>query len=95
MPRAKTKRASSPSLIDKKTLARETSRIIRYRDLTQTEAARIVRDAPSQLSLVSTGNLEGFSPERLIGILTKFGRDIEIRIGRAKGATGKVRLSVK
>jgi hypothetical protein len=62
---------------------------------TQTEAAYIVRDAPSQLSLMVTGKLTGFSSERLIRTLTRLGRDVEITVRPARGRTGKVRLIVK
>jgi predicted XRE-type DNA-binding protein len=80
--------------VDKKVFAREIDRIIQDRRLTQTEAAYIVRDAPSQLSLIVNGKLDGFAPERLIRILTRFGRDIEIRISRSRGRIGKVRVRV-
>lgn len=95
MPRKAKKRASTPSLISKDLLAREINRILEHKGLTQTEAARMVDDAPSQLSLIVNGRLKGFSPERLIRTLTRLGRDVEIRIARSKGSTGKVRIVVR
>ena len=92
MPRVKRPRATSPSVVDKRVLAQEIDRIIRDRQLTQTEAAYVVKDAPSQLSLIVNGKLDGFSPERLVRILTRFGRDVDIRISKASGRVGKVRV---
>jgi len=66
------------ALIPKEELAAEIATIIRYHHLTQTEAARIVGDAASQLSLLLSGRLEGFSTERLLRMLLRLGRDIEV-----------------
>ena len=90
---AKTKRrarAVSESVIPKETLAKEIARILDDKGLTQTEAAYIMRDAPSQISLVVTGKLRGFSTERLLRMLARLGRDIEITIRASKGKAGKV-----
>ena len=91
--RAKTKsrpRAASESVIPKDTLAKEIASILEDQELTQTEAAYIMRDAPSQISLVVTGKLRGFSTERLLRMLARLGRDIDIVIRPAKGKAGKV-----
>jgi predicted XRE-type DNA-binding protein len=92
-----TRRGAAPpqELIKKAPLAREIGRIIGERGLTQTEASYIVRDAPSQLSLIVTGKLRGFSAERLLRTLTRLGRDVEITIRRSRGRAGKVRVSVR
>jgi predicted XRE-type DNA-binding protein len=87
--------ASAEKLIKKAPLAREIARILDERELTQTEASYLVGDAPSQLSLITTGKLSGFSPERLLRTLTRLGRDVQITIRRSRGRTGKVRLSVR
>jgi hypothetical protein len=44
-----------------------------------------MRDAPSQISLVVTGKLRGFSTERLLRMLARLGRDIDIVIRPSKG----------
>ena len=80
--------------IKKAPLAKEIARILQDRGLTQTAASYIIRDAPSQVSLMVTGKLAGFSAERLIRTLTRLGRDVNITIRPAKGRAGKVRLSV-
>ena len=70
--------ASDKALIPKEELAQEIATIIRYHHLNQTEAARIVGDAPSQMSLLMSGKLAGFSTERLLRMLLRLGRDIEL-----------------
>jgi predicted XRE-type DNA-binding protein len=83
-------RAVPESVIPKNVLAREIADILDDQQLTQTEAAYIMRDAPSQISLVVTGKLRGFSTERLLRMLARLGRDVDIVIRPAKGKTGKV-----
>src|SRR3954469_2297977 len=83
-------RAVPESVIPKNILAKEIASILENQQLTQTEAAYIMRDAPSQISLVVTGKLRGFSTERLLRMLARLGRDIEITIRPSKGKTGKV-----
>lgn len=75
--RASSFRSDKP-LIPKEELAAEIATIIRYHHLNQTEAARIVGDAPSQMSLLLSGKIEGFSVERLLRMLLRLGRDIEL-----------------
>jgi hypothetical protein len=42
-----------------------------------------------------TGKLKGFSAERLLRTLARLGRDVEVRIRKAAGRTGKVRIMVR
>ena len=88
MARAKSRaalRAVAESVIPKNVLAKEIASILEDQDLTQTEAAYIMRDAPSQISLVVTGKLRGFSTERLLRMLARLGRDIDIVIRPSEG----------
>ncbi|MGH7617477.1 MAG: helix-turn-helix domain-containing protein [Gemmatimonadaceae bacterium] len=82
-------------MIPKAALAKEVARILDDRGMTQTEAAYLIKDAPSQISLMVTGKTRGFSSERLIRTLVRLGRDVDIVIRRAKGTAGKVRLTIK
>jgi predicted XRE-type DNA-binding protein len=76
-------------------LAKEIARILRDRGLTQTAAAYVTGDAPSQLSLIVTGKLAGFSSERLLRTLIRLGRDVHIVVRRTKtGRAGRVRVVV-
>jgi predicted XRE-type DNA-binding protein len=88
-------RAVPESVIPKNVLAQEIATILEDQQLTQTEAAYIMRDAPSQISLVVTGKLRGFSTERLIRMLARLGRDIDITIRPAKAKAGKVTVTRK
>jgi len=80
-------------VIPKNVLAKEIASILESQQLTQTEAAYIMRDAPSQISLVVTGKLRGFSTERLIRMLARLGREIDIVIRPARGRNGKVSVT--
>jgi predicted XRE-type DNA-binding protein len=80
-------------VIPKETLAKEIDRILRDRQLTQTEAAYIMKDAPSQVSLVVTGKLRGFSTERLLRMLARLGRNIDIVLRPTSGGKeGSIRV---
>jgi predicted XRE-type DNA-binding protein len=94
--RARRPRKAQPSVISKDVLAKEVARILDDNELTQMEAAYIIKDSPSQISLIVTGKTRGFSAERLIRILTRLGRDVDISVSKAKvGKVGKVRVLVR
>lgn len=76
----------------KRALALAVKQHLERNQLTQTEAAYIMRDAPSQISLVTTGKLRGFSYERLIRMNARLGKDIDIVLRPARGKRGKVRV---
>jgi predicted XRE-type DNA-binding protein len=79
-------------VIPKGILAKEIASILQDKNLTQTEAAWLMKDAPSQVSLVVTGKLRGFSTERLIRMLARLGRDIDIVVRPARGRSGKINV---
>ena len=95
MPRSRTlrPRAVSETVIPKAVFAKEIADILKAEQLTQTEAAYIMRDAPSQISLVVTGKLRGFAVDRLVRMLTRLGRDVDITIRPARGRKGKVTVT--
>lgn len=62
----------------KQSLAADIAKIIDDRQLTQTEAAFLMQDAPSQVSLVVTGKLRGFSTERLFRMRAMLGAKVRI-----------------
>jgi predicted XRE-type DNA-binding protein len=89
-------RVSDDQIIDKATLAKEIAAILKERKLTQIEAAYLAGDAPSQMSLVVSGKLRGFSIERLLRILARLGRDVEIVISRApESRMGRIKVQKK
>jgi predicted XRE-type DNA-binding protein len=82
----------------KELLAREIGRILRDRQMTQTEASYLIREQPSQLSLITNGRLRGFSLDRLVKYLARLGCDVEVRIAPRKGrraGAGKVSVRVR
>ena len=91
-------RLAKPAEIDlrKEVLARQIGRILRDRQMTQTEASYLIREQPSQLSLITNGRLRGFSLDRLVKYLARLGCDVEVRIARRKGGgrSGAGKVSV-
>ncbi len=85
---------SSDWTISKSVLAAEISKAIEEQSLTQAQAASMTADAPSQMSLMMSGKLQGFSAQRLIRTLTRLGRDVDIVIRKSDKA-GKLRLTIK
>lgn len=88
--REKTARDHLPRL----PLAREVQRRIETLGLTRVQAARIVRDADSQLSRLMSGHVHDFSADRLVGMLVSLGVDVEvvIRHPRPPKRHGKVSI---
>jgi len=95
MPKNGKTRTSAGRLVSRAALAKKIAQILDERGLTQTEAGYITREAPSQISLIVNGHLDGFSPERLLRTLATLGQDIEIRISKSKRGAGKVRVVLR
>jgi predicted XRE-type DNA-binding protein len=89
----KSKHDGSHQTIARKPLAHEVLRVIREREMTQVAAGVVVGEQQSQISLVASGRLDGFSPERLIRMLTRLGRNVDVVIRRTSTARpGRVRV---
>jgi predicted XRE-type DNA-binding protein len=88
-------RARSDEVLSKARLADEITKAIAEKGLTQTAAAGVAREAQSQMSLVMSGHLQGFSANRLIRILLRLGRNVEIIITRtgSSRAGGRVKIT--
>jgi predicted XRE-type DNA-binding protein len=90
------KKAREAQAIPKEPLAREIRRLVTERGLSQADAAIVVQDAASQLSLLLSGKLRGFSVDRLVRTLLRLGREVEVvvrpsaRLHRPRRATVKV-----
>lgn len=63
--------------------------------LTRAAAALIVRDAASQLSRLMNGHIHEFSADRLVGMLTQLGSDIEVAIRHPKGRERRGGVTVR
>lgn len=73
-------------LLAKAELALRIGEILRERKLTQTRAAAVLGIEPAEVSSLLKGVLDGFSTDRLFRFLNALGRDVEIVVGRARGA---------
>lgn len=62
--------------------------IIRRRDLTQTEAARLLGLSQPDVSRLLRGDFREYSLERLLRLLTTLGRDVDIVIRRPRSTDG-------
>ena len=78
-------RARSDEVLSKSRLADEIKKAIAEKGLTQTAAAAAAHEAQSQMSLVMSGHLQGFSANRLMRILLRLGRNVDITITRGHG----------
>ena len=68
--------------------------IISERGITETEAARLLGLSPPDVSRLLRGDFREYSLERLLGLLTALGRDIDIVIREPRaGAGGKLRIA--
>jgi predicted XRE-type DNA-binding protein len=81
----------------KSELAALIARALRSRDLTQAAAAKLLRIDQPKVSELLRGRLTRFSTERLITLLTRLGRDVEIvvREPRSASATSAGRIHVR
>ncbi len=67
---------------------------IQWRRLTQSQAAAILGIDQPKVSALKQGKLSGFSIERLMRLLLRLGRDIEITVKRRASSKPKARLRV-
>ena len=92
------RRGSQPGVrnpfIKKQDLLSQIQSIVNKRDMSQVEVADETGEARSQVSLLLNGKLRGFSTDRLVRILLRLGRDIEIVIRPSRGSrkVGAVKL---
>lgn len=81
-------------LLVKSQIVVELHSAIKARKLTQTAAAKLIGIAQPDLSNVLRGRFRGYSTERLMRMLTAFGRDIDIVVRTPKRgkAPGRIRV---
>lgn len=80
-------------LLAKAGLAHQICNIIEERDLTQTQAARVLGVTQPKVSLLVSGRLAGFSMERLVRFLLLLQCDVEITVKRQKNRSGRVTVT--
>jgi predicted XRE-type DNA-binding protein len=81
-------------LLAKAELAAKIIAEIQRRRLTQRQAAQILGIDQPKVSALKQGKLSGFSIERLMRLLLRLGRDIEITVKRRSGSGSVARLRV-
>jgi len=85
---------SADDLLAKAELAAKIIAEIQRRRLTQSQAAAILGIDQPKVSALKQGKLSGFSIERLMRLLLKLGRDIEITVKRRGNSGSAARLRV-
>ena len=75
-------------------LAHALNQLLMERQLTQAEAAEVLRVTQPKVSALRNYKLAGFSVERLMTLLTALGQDVEIVIRRKPRSRRAARISV-
>jgi predicted XRE-type DNA-binding protein len=85
---------NADDLLLKAQIVSEISRLMKRKKLTQAKAATLTGVAQPDLSNLLRGKFRGFSIERLLLMLTAFGRDVEVVVRPARRAkkTGGIRF---
>ena len=73
-------------------LALEIIKIIADRALTQKEAATRIGATQPDISKLKSGQLKGFTLDRLFSFLLRLNRNIQIRVTKARGKSGKLEM---
>jgi predicted XRE-type DNA-binding protein len=86
--------ADAPERRTKLRLAQAINSALAERAATQTSAAALLGVNQPKISALANYRLDGFSVERLLGFLTRLGRDIDIVVKRRPGAKPLGRVAV-
>lgn len=81
-------------MLAKARIVAEIARIIRARRLTPTAAAELLGLRQPKVSALLNGQFQGYSQERLIGLLNRLGCDVEIMVKPAPRRRTMGRVSV-
>lgn len=73
----------SEGMLVKAKLVTKIAEIIRERDLTQEQAAKLLGLTQPKVSLLLKGRFRGISEQRLLQCLTRLGRDVQIVVSTA------------
>lgn len=73
-------------------LALHIIKIIEERALTQKQAATLIGATQPDISKLKSGQLKGFTLDRLFSFLLRMNRNIQIRVTKAKGKAGKLEM---
>ena len=70
----------------KANIAIEIANLVKAKALTQTQAARLVGLSQPKISDILRGRLAGYSVERLLSVVNRLGRSVEVRISAQERA---------
>ena len=73
-------------------LALHIIKVIENRALTQKEAAILIGATQPDISKLKSGQLKGFTLDRLFSFLLRLNRNIQIRVTKARGKSGKLEM---
>lgn len=76
----------------KSQLAAEIARAIKARHLTQDAAAALLGIDQSKVSRITRGQFRGISEAKLLELVTRLGRDVNIVVGPVRRRAGKIEL---
>lgn len=76
-------------------LSLQIRRLIEAKGLTQTAAAKLVGLSQPKVNDILRGRLAGYSVERLLSVINKLGRNVEVRISKREYSGGAARTIVK
>jgi len=69
---------NAEAMLARARIVAEIAKIIRIRRLTQTAAAKVLGLTQPKVSALLNGHFQGYSQERLIGLLNRLGCDVKI-----------------
>jgi predicted XRE-type DNA-binding protein len=80
------------AMLAKARIVARIGQLLKEQDLTQAAAARVLGVNQPKVSALLRGHFQGYSQERLIGLLNRLGCDVEIVVKRRrrKNAAGQV-----
>ncbi|MBW7922328.1 MAG: XRE family transcriptional regulator [Rubellimicrobium sp.] len=79
----------------KAVLALQVASIIRHRRLSQKDAGELLGIPQSRVSRIMNAKLDGITADRLLRMLLRLGRDIDIRVRKGRSPAAPGRLSVE
>lgn len=85
---------NADEMLVKAQLARQIEGILRSRDWTQAQAAKVLGISQPKLSKLLRGQFQGISESKMLECLTRLGRDVQIVIGADSHPDTPGRVSV-
>jgi predicted XRE-type DNA-binding protein len=87
--------ADGDDMLVKAQIVAKIAEIIEQRQLTQEQAAKILRLTQPKISRLLRGQFRGISERRLLRCLTRLGRDVQIIVKQAPRRRAQGRLTVR